>query len=289
MQCLYLEQTQGIEQYHAYLKSIRDFWNIKPVAPIKSKSAEEISASAVYFKGAWILHTLRYLIGDDKMKQLLRRMAYPDPEMENISDGKQVRFASTNDFQSLAESIYGENLDWFFEVYLRQSELPVLVSVIEKNKLILHWKTPENLNFPMPVDIQLGNEIRRFEVPSKGIVVNLSKNIEPIIDPDEWLLFQNPLPEEYIISASDLENYVGTYETEFRERKRTIEILQEGHSLYIKSRRLPKIQLFAASTTEFFTKVSDNIRIIFNHNEDGNIESVTYNIFPREVTYQKIN
>jgi len=289
MQALYLEETQGIKKYHEYLKSIRDFWNIEPVAPLESKSAEEISVSSVYFKGAWILHTLRYLIGDDKMGQLLRRMAYPDPELENISDGKQVRFASTSDFLSLAESVYGKNLDWFFNVYLRHSRLPVLESEIENNQLKIYWKAPDDLDFPMPVDIQMGNEIRRLEVPSEGTVVKLPEGMDPIIDPDKWLLFQNPLPDEYYLDSSDLDYYVGTYETEFRNRKRTIEILKEGNSLYVKSRRYPKIQLFASSQTEFFTQVSDNIRIKFNLDANENIESVTYNIFPREVTYLKVN
>jgi aminopeptidase N len=287
MQALYLEETQGIEQYHAYLKSIRDFWNIEPVAPKISRSAEEISISSVYFKGAWILHTLRYLIGDEEMKLLLRRMIYTDPEMERVTDGKQVRFVSTNDFLNLAQSISGQDLDWFVDVYLRQSELPALVSRIENGYLKIQWDAPDNLPFPMPVDIRLGDKTERFEIPSEGRVIGIEGSIEPIIDPDNWLLYQHPLPDEIFIDSSDLENYVGRYETEFRNRKRKIEISREGQSLYLKSGRFPMIELFASSKTEFFTKVSDKVRIKFNFDEMGIIESVTYNIFPREITYMK--
>lgn len=289
MQALYLEETQGIEQYHAYLKSIRDFWNIEPVAPVTSKSANEIAVSSIYFKGAWILHTLRYLIGEEKMKLLLRRMVYPNPEMERVTDGKQVRFVSTVDFLNLADSLTGRSLDWFVEVYLRQSELPALVSRIENGQLKIHWEVPDNLPFPMPVDIRLGDRTVRLEIPSEGRVVRIEGGIEPIIDPDNWLLYKHPLPEEVFIDSTELDNYVGRYETEFRNRKRKIEINREGQSLYLKSGRFPKIELFASSKTEFFTKVSDKIRIKFNVDARGTIKSVTYNVFPREITYQRVN
>ena len=45
----------------------------------------------IYFKGAWVLHTLRYLIGDDAFFRALRRMAYPRKEMESYTDGRQQR------------------------------------------------------------------------------------------------------------------------------------------------------------------------------------------------------
>jgi len=289
MQCLYLEETQGIEKYHEYLKSIRDFWNIEPVAPLDSKSANEISVSAVYFKGAWIIHTLRYLMGEEKLRRLLRHIIYPKPEMEKITDGQQVRFISTNDILYLAESISDKDLDWFFDVYLRQPELPVLVSKVENDHMKIHWEVPDDLTFPMPIDIQFGDEIRRVEIPDEGIIIKLKEGVEPIIDPENWVLYQNPFPNEISLDGTTLDSYVGIYETEFRNIKRTIEVTKDGQSIYVKSRRSPKIQLFPSSEREFFTKVSDKIRIRFNLGENGQIKSVTYNIFPREITYQRIN
>jgi aminopeptidase N len=284
MQALYLEETQGIDQYHEYLKSIRNFWNIKPVAPENSLTANEISGSVVYFKGAWILHTLRYLIGEDKLKLLLRRMIYPDREMEQITDGGQVRFVSTSDFLYLAESISGQSLDWFFDVYLRQADLPILVSEVDKEQLKIYWEVPDNLFFPMPVDVNIGDKTQRLEIPAEGLAVKIEEGVEPKIDPENWLLYQNPFPETIVLETSILDSYTGTYETEFRNRLRKIEISREGSSLFINSRQLSKVQLYPSSKTKFFTKVSDNIRFNFNLNESEEIESVTYNIFPREIT-----
>ena len=66
----------------------------------------------IYGKGAVVLHTLRYLIGDDAFFRL-RRMAYPTKEMESWTDGRQTRLVSTDDFLKIAEKDSGMELDWF--------------------------------------------------------------------------------------------------------------------------------------------------------------------------------
>ena len=82
----------------------------------------------IYNKGAVVLHTLRYLIGEQPFFKSLRRMAYPDPRMEKVTNGKQVHFATTDDFLHIVEKESGADLDWFFEVYLRQPKLPKLIT-----------------------------------------------------------------------------------------------------------------------------------------------------------------
>ncbi|MGW8283860.1 MAG: M1 family metallopeptidase, partial [Gemmatimonadota bacterium] len=128
MQALYLEDTQGIDRYHEYMNSFtRRIGNRKPVAPRETTSAQEIyDGHDIYFKGAWVLHTLRYLIGEDALLLSLRRMAYPDPEAWRATDGSQVRFVDTDEFISTAESAAETDLGWFFDVYLRTAELPTL-------------------------------------------------------------------------------------------------------------------------------------------------------------------
>jgi aminopeptidase N len=103
--------------------------NQQPVAPRESRTTTQMYMAApdytssdgdIYGKGASILHTLRYLIGEKPFFTALRRMAYPDPRMEKVTNGKQVHFASTDDFLHIAENASGVDLDWFFELYLRQ-------------------------------------------------------------------------------------------------------------------------------------------------------------------------
>jgi hypothetical protein len=121
---------------------------------------------------------------------VLRRMAYPDPEMEKRNDGSYVRFATTSDFKYMVNKISGKNLDWFFDVYMHQPLLPALNADIKGDKLSLSWVTPQNLPFPMPIDIKNGDKIRRVEIPQGGTVLSIDPAKEVIIDPEKWVLLK---------------------------------------------------------------------------------------------------
>ncbi len=191
MQPLYVEQLHGKERYREYMQSMRRFSNTLPVAPRASKTSKEIYKAPIYVKGAWVLHTLRFLIGEDAFFRALRRMAYPDPAMEKITDGRQARFATTDDFLSICKAESGMQLDWFFEVYLRQAALPKLYSKIENETLKLRWESPVGeMPFPMPVEVEIDGKRRRIQIPAEGITIKLGKKDKPVVDPDGWLLFE---------------------------------------------------------------------------------------------------
>jgi len=195
MQPLYLEHIQNPAAYHAYLDSIRPrISNRFPVASRESRSAKQIYGGDIYFKGAWILHTLRHLIGDEAFFKALRRMAYPTPEMETFADGRACRFATTDDFVHLVDDITSQNLDWFFEVYVRQAALPELVTKRDGDKLSLRWKTKNDLPFPMPVDLQLDSEITRVEMSGGHATISVPADAEVIVDPQHWVLRAEDLP-----------------------------------------------------------------------------------------------
>lgn len=190
MQPLYAEKLFGKEAYHNAMRGNRFFANTRTVAPREATSAHEIYQAPIYSKGAWVLHTLRYLVGDDAFFKALRQMAYPDLGENPILDGRQARFATTDDFLNIVEETSGMELDWFFEVYLRQPKLPVLYSLVEKGKLKLRWKSPNNLPFPMPVEVKIGDVIKRYDVPAEGLTIPLKKGDKPEVDPENWLLME---------------------------------------------------------------------------------------------------
>lgn len=190
MQALYVEELSGKEAYQQFMQRSRFFRNDMAVAPREVRSAEQIYRAPIYTKGAWVLHTLRYLIGNDAFFAALRKMTYPSEELAQTTNGDQCRFVTTEDFRLICENISGRNLGWFFEVYLRQPALPVLHSRVKGNTLTLDWETPNNLPFPMPVDVQIGDEVKRIQVPSQGITLDLPKGSKPVVDPEGWLLLQ---------------------------------------------------------------------------------------------------
>ncbi|MBL7794425.1 MAG: M1 family metallopeptidase [Saprospiraceae bacterium] len=190
MQPLYAERLKGREVYKSYMRNMRRFSNTLAIAPRESMTSKEIYRAPIYVKGAWVLHTLRYLMGDEAFFKALRRMAYPDPSMEVQTDGGQTRFVTTDDFLTICEEASGQSLDWLFEVYLRQPALPKLFSLVDDNKLYLHWQAPNNLPFPMPVEVEMGKEIKRYAIPPEGLVLTFEKGVKPVVDPEGWLLYE---------------------------------------------------------------------------------------------------
>ncbi len=190
MQALYLEKIGGKKAYHDYLNSIRhSFTERYAIAPRESQTGKQIYRAPIYMKGAWVLHTLRYLIGDAAFFKALRRMAYPDPAMEKITDGRQTRFATTDDFLQIAEQASGQPLDWFFEVYLRQPKLPQLVMNFDQGKLKLRWKVPDGLSFPMPLDVRVDGQLKRLTITEQGTEVAIRPDSKIDLDPENWVLF----------------------------------------------------------------------------------------------------
>ena len=202
MDTLYQEYLHGQD---AYLKAmagrVKGLRNQQPVAPREPKISYQVYMSApdyvnsdgdIYGKGALILHTLRYLIGDEKFFKALHHMAYPTKEMETYTDGRQERLVTTDDFLTIAEQDSGMKLDWFFELYLRQPKLPRLLEASAsdcqaKCTFNLQWETPNNMPFPMPVDVVVDGKTQRVEMPNgKGSVIYSGK--PPVIDPNGWVL-----------------------------------------------------------------------------------------------------
>ncbi len=198
MEALYAEHLKGGDALRSYLSGFRTrLRNRDALAPRESRTSVEkyfvppdftVTDGDVNFKGAWILHSLRFLIGDDAFFESLRRFAYPTPDLETVTDGSQCRFATTEDFQRTVERITGRDLSWFFEVYLRQPKLPELRAHQEAGMLHLDWATPGDLPFPMPVEVQIGEERRRAEVPAGGARLPVGGAQQVSIDPDGWLL-----------------------------------------------------------------------------------------------------
>lgn len=210
MEVLYAERRFGAEVADAILERFRPtILNQRPVASRAERSLRQVyrtleptvAAAAtsqnptptdvdVYAKGAWVLHTLRWLVGDERFFPLLRRWAYPTPEMETITDGRQCRLVSTEDLLRHVNETVGRDLTWFFEVYLRQPELPRLRSSRRGDELTLWWETAGDLPFPMPVEILgAGGDLVRLGMEGGRATLAWPAGLaEPVLDPRGRLL-----------------------------------------------------------------------------------------------------
>lgn len=147
--------------------------------------------SDIYWKGSWIAHTLRGLIGDHAFFAALRRVTYgrDDPRPGNFVPV----FRSTEDFRREVETASGQNMGWFFDAYLRQGPLPRLTATRSGSRLDLVWSTSGAAPFPMPVEVRVGARTRRVAMANGRGSVQLGTDPgDYTIDPAGKILRDDP-------------------------------------------------------------------------------------------------
>jgi len=196
VEALYAERLGGPDAYHRYLRSKRGLIrNQRPVVPGETVDTQQAHFGTrsgdndVYYKGAWFLHTVRYAVNDDAaFLRALRRMTYPDPAMETVTDGSQARFATTDDFRRTLEHETGRDLGALFQLYLYQPELPRLVTARGEERLDLRWETPEGYALELPVEVAVDGEVRRVRMRAGRGALAVPPGAEVVVDPNDWIL-----------------------------------------------------------------------------------------------------
>ncbi len=107
-EALYWGAKDGEAAYHAHMASKVNNVNSSVYRPDTSSVGAIFSYSMVYQKGAWVLHMLRNVLGDELFFSSLA--AYRDEY--------QFRTASTEDFQGIVEEVWGHDLEWFFDQWI---------------------------------------------------------------------------------------------------------------------------------------------------------------------------
>ncbi|HLG32447.1 MAG TPA: M1 family metallopeptidase [Ignavibacteriaceae bacterium] len=189
-EALYFEVKHGKEALQSTMKKkyFRRF------SGTLSDPEPNIFSSTVYNKGAWVLHMLRWEVGDASFFKILK-IFFETYKYSN---------ASTNDFIEVAQNISGKNLDDFFHQWLDyEGEIKVKFnwSVVQnaagyKTEIFIEQdqENPEHYNFPLEIMFQLvnGNQIRKiYYINSKETNINIETEdiIESVLlDPDGWLL-----------------------------------------------------------------------------------------------------
>ncbi len=173
MQPEYAREVIGDAAFYASMYS--SYQGIKAcnaIAPREEFSADELyfddpeglgPGGDIYSKGSWLLHSLRYVIGDEQLWRSIRILVYDTAEPEKLQPPIQARLRSTDDFMHIASDTYGQDLAWFFEVYARRGPLPVLSSRDTEEGVVLEWQNVGDLNFPMPIPVRIDGKLVRVE------------------------------------------------------------------------------------------------------------------------------
>lgn len=170
----------GEEAYHAKVADARKrIQNKKPVVSPPNSFSDEAYHSDVYAKGAYIMHSLRFLLGDDRFFPLLKRIA----DQEAFTYGNQV---GTEDLITFLEQESGMELGPFLRRYLYQADLPT-VKVSRKRKT--HYQVSiSGIDFALPVEVKTHRGIERMELTKEPRILISEEPVE--VDPRNWYLFK---------------------------------------------------------------------------------------------------
>lgn len=169
----------------------------KPVITQLPKNLNTLLSANAYQKGSWVLHMLRYVVGDKAFWKGIRTY-YKTYRNKN---------ALTKDLQAIMEKTSGIKLDWFFKQWLYQPGQPKLKGTWSvspaKNTLTLHVEQVQNKVYglyEMPLEIAVKYKKQRKTIVRK---ISLKKQKEQtitlplagvptqvILDPNAWVLME---------------------------------------------------------------------------------------------------
>ncbi len=203
MQPLYGRWREGEARYAVMMDEFRrQIVNRAPIVSGRIMTEEQVYEEAnggpgqdIYVKGAWVLHTLRNLIGDKAFWDVTRRLVYgrPDPLPGNF----KPRFATTDDYEKIVDQVTGKDMGWFFDVYLREAALPELIESRVGDQLTLRWRTPRDRPFPLPIEVQVGDSVRLVAMPGGTATLTVPADAHVVIDPASRVLRRSKAIEAY--------------------------------------------------------------------------------------------
>jgi aminopeptidase N len=156
----------------------------------------------VYGKGAYVLHMLRYVVGDEDFSKAL----------QSYVREYSGRSAWSRDFKRVVEDSSEMELGWFFEEWLNSTAIPDFSIDSEEvkqgdNTYFVKATLKQSGDIvKMPVDVSLitskGEVRKRVWTDSKLTVLEFQTTYKPImleIDRDEWLLEENRFNNRFMI------------------------------------------------------------------------------------------
>ena len=199
-EAVYLEAINGQGAYDSQIQSeMNSAKTAQGTIWVQDISDEwEIFNSArSYSKGACVLHMLRGVVGDSTFFHIMR--TYSDvPNLKYNS-------ATTEDFQAVAESVSGQNLDYFFQEWIYGENYPKYTigwnkTLISGNiyQINLNIQQVVNINpsyFTMPLQIKFNTSMGDTTITlfnnaqTQNFEFQIAGNPQSIVfDPGNWVL-----------------------------------------------------------------------------------------------------
>jgi aminopeptidase N len=169
---LYTRDMEGEAAYEMlfqnYAFRIR---NDKPVVMGKDITEDEAYHPDIYPKGAFFMHTLRYIIGDSLFFPAIKQLA-------TDSNHVYTHTMSTNDVEQLFDQASGRDLSPLFHLFLYTTDkLEIHVRQTKVNQYLIQLPA---IDMALPLEITTDAGTNRLVVDKKGITV--TSMTMPMID-----------------------------------------------------------------------------------------------------------
>jgi aminopeptidase N len=196
-EALWAEHLGGASSYHSYMNGM-EYTGGGSIFVEDTTDAWNIFDRIVYDKGAWVLHMLRGVVGDEDFFQILRNY-YSDPRYAYGA-------AETEDFQEICETTTGMDLDYFFQEWIYGEYYPKYEysytwepSGLFFSMVYVHLEqtqTTDPTHFTMPVEINVSTysmdtTVVLFNDPRHkdfGVRLLGTSGFDVDVDPDRWIL-----------------------------------------------------------------------------------------------------
>lgn len=194
-EALWAESVGGFEAYKSYISTFEYFYE-GTLYLYDDSDPFGIFIPIIYNKGAYFLHMLRGLLGDEVFFQCLYTYAnHPD---------LKYAYAETDDFKNICEEISGMDLDFFFNQWIYEEGFPHYNfgwSSTEDNDsykidVLIEQKQTMGPIFTMPIELVVEyidgtNDSFILWDSTQSSIYNLMVSKEParvLFDPDNWIL-----------------------------------------------------------------------------------------------------
>lgn len=180
-EAVYVEHFQGKAKAQEYLnKERRRIENKSVMIGLPDVNYDAWLDADVYFKGTWMLHSLRYAVNNDALWWATLKKYAETFRYKNLTTADAISFFNDE---------LKEDYSWLFNQYLRNTELPILeykwqVSKQNKKQVLgkwyYRWNTKER-RFALPVEVEILGKKQRIMPTTEWEVLEFEKieGVEP--------------------------------------------------------------------------------------------------------------
>jgi len=176
-EALYVLDTLGEGRYLEYMARLRQrIDDLHPVVRGRNLTSNQAYTGNIYFKGAWVLHSLRWLIGEEDLSEVIYHFAND----ERYAYG----FVSSEDLAELVFEVSGMEIDWFWQRYLYRKGEPEW-RLIQRTRRDHDWITIlwDDPDFEMPLPVWIGDREYRVEMTGGRATLVVERGTTVEVDP----------------------------------------------------------------------------------------------------------